>query len=171
MRLLLVAALTVLTSSTALAASCDHKGTMVSGVQAGQIHECWDQSAWPADKAKKFCNMFSNVQVEHDADAAVNFENLGSAIVEKCPAGFAARCENATYRAPGAAGMPAEYLAQMPPEVAAQLKANLERMQAPFKEYDGLKTTVYYYADPTGTVTLADQKTDCETGKGGVFKQ
>lgn len=171
MRFLVFTVLASLHATSAFAAACDHRGTMVSGMNVGVIHECWDQSAWPADKAASFCAMFANMQAEHDPEAAVNVENLGSKAVATCPAGYVARCENATYRAPGAAAMPAEYFAQMPPEVAAQIKANLEQVHAPFKQYHGLKTVVYYYADPNGTITAADQKQDCENGKGGTFKQ
>lgn len=139
------------------AAACDFKSTVMLGeTQAMDIHECWDLTGWPADKARAFC------QAQSGEEGAAQTTFLSA-----CPtAALSGQCKS-TFRAPSAASMPEAYFSRMPKEMADQIKAQMNAAN-PLRAFDGLPTTVHYYA-PTPPQTRADQQTDCVQGKNGRF--
>lgn len=149
-----------LMAGQALASSCDFQTFAMTGDRPLVIHECWDLSKWPAAKAQAFCK---NAQASED-DATTQ-----TRVVAACPAPRVAQCTGAKLSAPSTASMPPEYFAQMPKEIADQIRASLNEAGAALKPYEGLETTVHYYAVPASGVTLEDQRTDCVSGKKGQF--
>ncbi len=143
-------------ASQAMAAACEFKSTVMLGeTQPLEIHECWDLGGWPADKAQSFCR-------DH-----LSQDGAETRVVAACPAAETSGQCKATFRSPSAAAMPAAYFAQMPKEMADQIKARMNANN-PLAAYDGLPTTVHYYS-PKPPQTLADQKADCVQAKKGQF--
>ncbi|MEP9377909.1 hypothetical protein ABLE91_14420 [Aquabacter sp. CN5-332] len=145
-------------AGAAQAASCDYQLNAAAGGQKMQIHECWDLSKWPADKAQSFCKSLSSPQ-----------EGAQARMLASCPAKRSAQCASAKLSAPSADSIPPEYFADMPKEVADQIRASMKEAGAAFAAYDGLETTVNYYPSPAGGPSLDDQRQDCEVGKKGRF--
>lgn len=158
MRYLALSFAFLLSAGAAQAASCDYQLTAALGNQKMQIHECWDLSKWPADKAQSFCGSLGSQE-----------EGAQARQVASCPAKRSAQCVGARLSAPSADALPPEYFAQMPKEMADQIRANMNEAGAALSAYSGLETTVNYYASPGGQPSLADQRQDCEVGKKGRF--
>ena len=146
-----------LMAGQAQATSCDYRATVMLGDRSVEVHECWDLSKWPEAKAQSFCKTALG-----GGDGEVQ-----TRAVSACPAPRTAQCAGAKLAAPSASALPPEYLAKMPKEMADRIKANMNRAGAGLRPYEGLETTVNYYA---GGATLADQRQDCVAGKKGQFK-
>ncbi|WP_157223805.1 hypothetical protein [Caulobacter sp. AP07] len=139
------------------ATSCDYRATVMLGDRSVEVHECWDLSKWPEAKAQSFCKTALG-----GGDGEVQTRPVSA-----CPAPKVAQCTGARFAAPSASSLSPEYLAKMPKEMADRIRANMNGIGAGLRPYDGLETTVNYYA---GGVSLADQRQDCVAGKKGQFK-
>lgn len=145
-------------ATVAQAASCDYQVTAAMGAQQMKIHECWDLSKWPADKAQSFCSSLGS-----------EGEGAQARMVASCPAKRSGQCVGSRLSAPSAASIPPEYFAKMPKEMADQIRANMNEAGAALAAYDGLETTVNYYASSAGLPSKDDQRQDCEAGKKGRY--
>lgn len=154
----LFAALTLLaagSASQALAGACEFKSTVLLGeTQEVVVQECWDLTGWSAAKVQEFCR--PGVQGETEVK-----------LLAACPAAQSTGQCKAKVQAPKASKLPEAYFAQMPKEVADQIKARMAEAN-PLSAFDGLPTTIHYYA-PTPPQTVADQRTDCVEYKKGAY--